>query len=142
MQPHITVDRNKKYTTLDFRPYVKRNQDWDNRTVQPLPNLTPISLKEALNRIAVQPTPTLHGYIELERRTGWGTLWLDTLQSGNFNGVGTVVLPMWGEVNPICCRFALCLHEDQLLPHANPGRGLHDKFCIKCGLDTSYDSSG
>src|SRR5574342_516460 len=139
---HTQPDHTKRYTVKDFYPFVKRQSDWDSRAVQELPNLEPITLAEAFNRVAHSPEPYLHGYIKLGIIEGWGTLWMDTLQSGNWNGSGIVALSYHGsQAEPKCYRFALCKHEDTYMSSANPMRGLHDKFCTKCGLDTSVDSS-
>ena len=142
--PFTSPLRGKRYTADDFRPYVKQYADWDSRVLQLLPNLEPIQHSEFINATVHLQLPRLAGQI-LNPNTNesyWGTLYLRTLQGGGWDGSGYVGLAHYGLTNtPYTARFALCKHQNQYLPSSHPERGLHDQFCVLCGLDTSVDSS-
>lgn len=139
------VDRSKKYTDEDLKPYVQTATDWAVGKPIFLPNIEPISTKDALNTVANGFGQIKKVYIrhqEGEWGCAWGILVLRTLQSGHWDGTGIAIVPMYGaNQDPWCVEFALCEHETKYMPTARPQRGLHDKFCVKCGLDMSVDSS-
>lgn len=144
--PHSHVDKNKKYSLeKDLKPYTNLPSRWHYDPLLLLPNLEKVPVNDALNRIAHMPTPTLHCALlcpdDPPGGTAWGSIWLNTLQSGDWDGTGLVVIPGLGSRPPYCANFFLCKHELQYSPSAKPERGLHDQFCILCGLDMSVDSS-
>ncbi len=139
---HTQPDKDKKFTEEDFKPYIKRRSDWDNRNILLLPNLIPLFAESAISAICYTKLPRLHGYLRYGPGVfdlNWGTIWLNTLQGGGWDGTGIVTI--YRGQSPFISRFALCRHEAQLMPGANPSRGQHEQFCTKCGLDLSYDSS-
>lgn len=144
---HTTVDRTKYYTPKDFKPYLKRlNIDWDNRKLLLLPNFKPIEPTYLLNLVCGHHWPISHGCIRYGNEPmdeAWGTIWHNTLQSGQWDGTGYVAVSRaWGDsAPPWCGTFMLCEHKPAALPGGNPSRGDHRLFCTECGLDMSYDSS-
>ena len=135
---HTEPLKGKSFTLDDFQAIFGTPDGSPGTGV--IPNPTPIKAEDMLYHLSNWGTDGIRGRcfnpaIDNRSYQGWCTYWLATTQSGRYNGNGWVV------VGRQAYSFALCNHEIQRLPTANPLRGFHDQFCIHCGMDLSYDSS-
>lgn len=132
-----TSKRNGYSLDADLEPIIKGEV--------PLPNFEPMDVGNVINTIAAcgHSMVPKWGYAKVDGHKDWAQYFLthEGMSSRNLGGGGYVLIYQgkWkGE--PRVGRFAICKHEKELAPSANPSRGWHPGACKKCGLDMTVDS--
>jgi hypothetical protein len=113
-----------------------------------LPNFLSEDLARTANNIASGGHSMLAkwGWALIDGRKQWAQFFLTPAAMGNANsgsldGGGYVMVWSSRKEGPITGTFAICRHDKQAAPGANPSRGWHPGRCVKCGLDMTIDSS-
>jgi len=132
--------KGRTFSREDYDPYIGKSGN-SNQGLQPLPNAEDVDPIEFLNHIASggHMMVPVWGYALLPdgSRQQWTQFFLTTYMMSGSDGGGYAVT--YGHP-PSVKRFAICKHEVQEGPGANPNRGWHPGHCVKCGFDMTYDS--
>ena len=96
-------------------PYLKTCDDWDLRQLIALPNLTVITLAEFVSVTAHYALPRITGHIFNPDQClpYWGTIYLNQLHGGDWDGSGLVAIGThgWGVAQPYTAAFTLIGHS-------------------------------